>query len=144
MLDPLFERYQVRMEAALEDFAAEEGLNDPTEIIDALKETRDERDEWKKLDKMIDTMTKKEEFFIMVRGWTARRRTGERGRTSFLCVPPTHTHISYRLALTYSFPHQTHSHFLFGFKFSILLCSRRADAKEGGANAREKARTSPP
>ena len=72
VLDPLFERYQVRMEAALEDFASEEGLSDPTEIIDALKETRDERDEWKKLDKMIDTMTKKEEFFIMVRALCIR------------------------------------------------------------------------
>ena len=82
VLDPLFERYQVRMEAALEDFAREEGLSDPTEIIAALRETRDERDEWKKLDKMIDTMTKKEEFFIMVRG-AAEQRPGVRAHSFF-------------------------------------------------------------
>ena len=69
-LEPLFVRYQNKMEAALEDFAADEGLTSETEIIDALRACRDDGDaaknEWKKLDKMIDTMTKKEEFFIMM------------------------------------------------------------------------------
>jgi len=66
-LEPLFVRYQEKMEAALEDFAAVEGLRDSIEIIDALRECRDDqKDEWKKLDKLIDTMTKKEEFFIMM------------------------------------------------------------------------------
>ena len=44
VLDPLFERYQVRMEAALEDFASEEGLSDPTEIIDDFPLVRQLRD----------------------------------------------------------------------------------------------------
>ena len=47
---------------------------------------------------------------------------GERGRTSFLCVPHTHT---YFLCASAFFSPQTHSHFLFGFKFSILLATRR-------------------
>jgi hypothetical protein len=58
------------MESALEDFASEEGLRDEAEIIEALRACRDDdesgKNEWKKLDKMIDTMTKKEEFFVMM------------------------------------------------------------------------------
>ena len=77
-LEPLFVRYQNKMEAALEDFAAEEGLGDPSEIIDALRQVRDERDEWKKLDKMIDTMTKKEEFFIMMMKKAERMNKGKK------------------------------------------------------------------
>ena len=85
-LEPLFIRYQEKMEAALEDFAADEGLSDSIEIIDALKECRDEKDEWKKLDKMIDTMTKKEEFFIMMvkkaERTHAKKNGGAGGKTS--------------------------------------------------------------
>ena len=77
-LEDLFVRYQERMEAALEDFAAEEGLRDASEIIDALRQTRDERDEWKKLDKMIDTMTKKELFFIMMQKKAERTFKGKK------------------------------------------------------------------
>ena len=77
-LEPLFVRYQNKMEAALEDFAADEGLGDSIEIIDALKQCRDEKDEWKKLDKMIDTMTKKEEFFIMMMKKAERLHKGKK------------------------------------------------------------------
>ncbi len=76
-LEDLFLKYQNRMEAALEDFAAEEGLRDASEIIDALRQTRDERDEWKKLDKMIDTMTKKELFFVMMQKKAQRTFNGK-------------------------------------------------------------------
>lgn len=78
-LDPLFERYQVRMEAALEDFAADEGLTSTSEIIDALETARAENNEWTQLDKMIDTMTKKEEFFVMMQKRAVRQHTKRTG-----------------------------------------------------------------
>ena len=77
-LEPLFIRYQNKMEAALEEFARDEDLGDSAEIIEALSSVRDERDEWKKLDKMIDTMTKKEEFFVMMMKKGERARKGKR------------------------------------------------------------------
>jgi hypothetical protein len=84
--EPLFVRYQEKMEAALEDFCADEGLRDPAEIIDALRECREEggEGEWKKLDKMIDTMTKKEDFFVMMMKKADRthaKREGGGGKT---------------------------------------------------------------
>jgi len=84
--EPLFVRYQEKMEAALEDFCADEGLRDPAEIIDALRECREEggEGEWKKLDKMIDTMTKKEDFFAMMMKKADRthaKREGGGGKT---------------------------------------------------------------
>ena len=45
-LDPLFQRYQDKMEAALEDFASEEGLESAEEIIMALEQARDETNEF--------------------------------------------------------------------------------------------------
>ena len=54
------------MEAALEDFAADEGLSSAQEIVEALEQARDETNEFAELDRLIDTMTKKEEFFLMM------------------------------------------------------------------------------
>ena len=65
-MDPLYYRYMEKMEAAMSDFSQEEGLASAMEIFQALEACRDETNEYKQLDKMIDTMSKKEEFFIMM------------------------------------------------------------------------------
>ena len=66
-LEPLYQRYMDKMEAALADFAADEGLRGAHDIFKALEECR-ERDsnEYRRIDRMIDVMAKKEEFFIMM------------------------------------------------------------------------------
>ena len=66
-LDPLFDRYKSRMENALEDFAESEGLKGTNEIMDAIQnDSESDRAEHAKLMQMIDTMSKKEDFFIMM------------------------------------------------------------------------------
>ena len=59
-LEPLFIRYQNKMEKALENFAADEGLRDESEIIEALRSCRDDdvgKSEWKKLGKFLNLLS---------------------------------------------------------------------------------------
>ena len=83
-LEPLFERYQERMEASLVDFCRrEEGLETPVDIASALERARDETEEYKQLDKLINSMSRREVFFKMMRRradrlWDKKQSTMDR------------------------------------------------------------------
>ena len=59
-MEPLFHRWQDNMEELLTRFAAEEGLESPSEIINALEECRSDTGDWKTLNNLINSMTEKE------------------------------------------------------------------------------------
>ena len=83
-LEPFFERYQAKMEASLIDFCKrEEGLETTEDIVNALERARDETDEYKQLDKLINSMSKREVFFKMMRRradrlWNKKQSTMDR------------------------------------------------------------------
>ena len=59
-LNPLFHRWQDKMEELLTLFAAQEGLESPGEIVSALEECRSDTGDWKTLNNLINSMTEKE------------------------------------------------------------------------------------
>ena len=59
-MEPLFHRWQDKMEDLLTKFAADEGLESPSEIISALEECRCDTGDWKTLNNLINSMTEKE------------------------------------------------------------------------------------
>ena len=68
-VEGLFERYQRKMEASLTAFAHEEdaGLETPEDIVRALERARDETDEYRQLDKLVNSIGRREVFFKMMR-----------------------------------------------------------------------------
>ena len=79
-MDPLFERWQDKMEQLLTRFAAEEGLESPGEIISALEDCRSDTGDWKTLNNLINSMTEKE-----VRGSVWKLCTVGKSRKKFVC-----------------------------------------------------------
>jgi hypothetical protein len=66
-LNPLFYRYQDKMEKLLEKVAAELDITTHSGIIAKLEEeTSGRKGQWRVLDRMISIMTEKEEFFEMM------------------------------------------------------------------------------
>ncbi len=73
-MDPLFSRYQDKMEAALEGVAAELGITSHADIIARLEsETGGRKGQWRVLNRMIDIMTRREEFFEMMQTLAEKR-----------------------------------------------------------------------
>ena len=73
-MDPLFTRYQDKMEASMEECAAELGLKTHDAIIRRLQEeTGGRKGQWRLLERMIDIMTKREEFFEMMQALAEKR-----------------------------------------------------------------------
>ena len=83
-LDPLFHRFQDKMEELLTGFAADEGLESPSEIIEALEACRSETGEWKQLNNLINSMTEKELFFrsMQIRAEQTYAKRGRGGSSS--------------------------------------------------------------
>ena len=68
VLEPYFERYQQIMESNLKEICTKEGIGDSDqEIIQALEEIKDSSNDWKKLDKMVDSMTDPNVFYKLMR-----------------------------------------------------------------------------
>ena len=59
-MEPLFHRWQDKMEELLTHFASQEGLESPGEIISALEECRSNTGDWITLNNLISSMTEKE------------------------------------------------------------------------------------
>ena len=73
-MNPLFVRYQDNMEAALEKTAAELDITTHQGIIAKLEEeTGGRKGQWRVLNRMIDVMTQKEEFFVMMKTLAEKR-----------------------------------------------------------------------
>lgn len=73
-MDPLFIKYQENMESAVKDCAKELGLSTEEAIIEKLRdETGGRKGQWRLLERMIDIMTKREEFFEMMQGLAEKR-----------------------------------------------------------------------
>ena len=73
-MDPLFRRYQDKMEVSLEECAEEIGLKTHEAIIGKLQEeTGGRKGQWRLLERMIDIMTKREEFFEMMQALAEKR-----------------------------------------------------------------------
>ena len=73
-MDPLFVRYQDRMEEALEKTAAELDITTHQGIIAKLEEeTGGRKGQWRVLNRMIDIMTQREEFFVMMKNLAEKR-----------------------------------------------------------------------
>ena len=68
-VEGLFERYQEKMEASLTAFAQEEdaSLETPEDIVRALERARDETEEYRQLDKLVNAIGRREVFFKMMR-----------------------------------------------------------------------------
>ena len=72
-MDPLFTRYQDKMEASMEECAAELGLKTHDAIIRRLRGNGGRKGQWRLLERMIDIMTKREEFFEMMQALAEKR-----------------------------------------------------------------------
>ena len=78
-LNPLFDRYQNKMEEALEKTAAELDITNHSGIIAKLEEeTGGRKGQWRVLNRMINIMTEREEFFEMMQTLAEKRfQSGE-------------------------------------------------------------------
>lgn len=73
-LEPLFTRYQRKMEESIEAVAREIGLTSHDEIFRRLQEeTAGREGQWRLLDRMLSVIDDREEFFVMMQTLAEKR-----------------------------------------------------------------------